>query len=133
VRGGLLRRAPGRKRACVGNPRHVGGALAAARTMTTVAGVFQSFRLAAGAAEELRRAGIENVHLIAPGDAEGLNTVPTTPTEQPGMGRAVGGVVGAGVGIAGGFEIGTALASLILPGVGTVMASGIVAATLLGA
>ncbi|HJZ95943.1 MAG TPA: hypothetical protein VKE70_05520 [Candidatus Solibacter sp.] len=101
--------------------------------MTTVAGVFQSFRLAAGAAEELRRAGMETVHLIAPGDAEGIDTVPTTPTEQPGMGRAVGGVVGAGIGLAGGFEIGTALASLILPGVGTVVASGIVAATLLGA
>jgi len=56
----------------------------------------------------------------------------TQPVEQPGMGKTVGGVVGAGIGIAGGFELGTALASLALPGVGPVVASGIAAATLLG-
>jgi hypothetical protein len=100
--------------------------------MTTVSGVFRSREAAESAADELRQKGVGNVNLIAPGAVEGADVVPTTPTEQPGMGRAVGGVVGAGIGIAGGFEIGTALASLMLPGVGPVVASGIAAATLLG-
>jgi hypothetical protein len=100
--------------------------------MTTVAGVFRSRETAERAADELRQQGVPNVNLIAPGAVEGADTVPTTPTEQPGMGRTVGGVVGAGIGIAGGFELGTALASLVLPGVGPVVASGIAAATLFG-
>jgi len=100
--------------------------------MTTVAGVFRSREAAEHAADELRRMDVRNVNLVAPGTAGGPNAVPTTPTEQPGMGRAVGGVVGAGIGIAGGFEIGTALASLMLPGVGPVVASGIAVATLFG-
>jgi hypothetical protein len=100
--------------------------------MTTVAGVFRSREAAERAVDELRQKGLRNVNLIAPGAVEGTDAVATSPTEQPGMGRAVGGVVGAGVGIAGGFEIGTALASLVLPGVGPVVATGIAAATLLG-
>jgi hypothetical protein len=100
--------------------------------MTTVAGVFRSRESAEHAADELRRMGVRNVNLVAPGTVDGANAVPTTPTEQPGMGRAVGGVVGAGIGIAGGFEIGTALASMMLPGVGPVVASGIAIATLFG-
>ena len=100
--------------------------------MTTVAGVFRSREAAERASNELRQKGVRNVNMIAPGSAEAADQVPTTPTEQPGMGRAVGGVVGAGVGIAGGFEIGTALASLALPGVGPVVATGIAVATLFG-
>jgi hypothetical protein len=101
--------------------------------MTTVSGVFRSKETADRAANDLRQSGVRNINLIAPGAGARADTVPTTETEQPGMGRAVGGVVGAALGIAGGFEIGTAAASLLLPGVGPVVAIGIAAATLLGA
>src|SRR5215467_6069414 len=100
--------------------------------MTTVAGVFRSREAAERAADELRQKGVRNVNMIAPGSAEAADQVQTQPVEQPGMGKTVGGVVGAGIGIAGGFELGTALASLALPGVGPVVASGIAVATLFG-
>src|SRR5215467_3772342 len=100
--------------------------------MTTVAGVFRSREAAERAADELRQKGVRNVNMIAPGSAEAADQVQTQPVEQPGMGKTVGGVVGAGIGIAGGFELGTALASIVLPGVGPVVASGIAIATLFG-
>jgi hypothetical protein len=101
--------------------------------MTTVAGVFRTKEEAGRAASELRQSGIPNINLIAPGGAAEAEAVATSGTEQPGMGRAVGGVLGAALGIAGGFEIGTAAASLVLPGVGPVVTAGIAAAALLGA
>src|SRR5215210_5308909 len=105
--------------------------------MSTVAGIFQSRRDAERAAENLRSAGIksEHINLLTPGttDAELESAVPTTETEQPGMGGALGGTVGAAMGAAGGMHIGAALASLIVPGVGPVLAAGVIGAALLGA
>src|SRR5947199_9284598 len=101
--------------------------------MTTVSGVFRTPEPAERAAQDLRQAGVRNINLIAPGAIAQADAVPTGETEQPGMGRAVGGVLGAALGIAGGFEIGTAAASAVIPGVGPVVAVGIAAATLLGA
>src|SRR5215471_20355422 len=101
--------------------------------MITVAGVFRTPEDAGRAGRDLRLNGIRGINLIAPDNAEQTGAVPASPAEQPGMGQTLGGVVGGALGIAGGFEIGTAAASLVLPGVGPVVATGIIAATLLGA
>ena len=105
--------------------------------MSTVAGIFQSRADAERAAENLRSAGIsdDRVSLLTPGTTpeEMEAAVPTTETEQPGMGGALGGTVGAALGAAGGMHIGAALASLLVPGVGPVFAAGVIGAALLGA
>ncbi|HYG79050.1 MAG TPA: hypothetical protein VD861_01605, partial [Pyrinomonadaceae bacterium] len=88
--------------------------------MSTVAGIFQSRADAERAAESLRSAGIsdDRINLLTPGTTpeEVEAAVPTTETEQPGMGGALGGTVGAALGAAGGMHIGAALASLLVPG-----------------
>jgi hypothetical protein len=104
--------------------------------MSTVAGIFQSRGDAERAIGNLRSAGIaeDKINLLTPGtsDKEVNASVPTTETEQPGMGGALGGTVGAALGTAGGMQIGAALASLLVPGVGPVLAGGLLGAALLG-
>nr|MDQ5837274.1 histidine kinase [Acidobacteriota bacterium] len=93
--------------------------------MSTVAAIFNSRADAGRAAARLREAGFseDRVSLLAPGATQGqLDDVPTTETEQPGMGAALGGAVGGALGIAGGLEFGAAAASLLIPGVGPVFA-----------
>jgi hypothetical protein len=105
--------------------------------METVAGIFNARADAEAAIESLRALGISenNLSLLTPGTTpEELDErVPTTETEQPGMGTALGGAVGGAIGIAGGMELGAALASLLVPGVGPVLAAGVIGAALLGA
>jgi hypothetical protein len=104
--------------------------------MSTVAGIFNSSAEAGHAVEALRTAGIseDRISLLTPGSSgQQLDDVPTTETEQSGMGKAVGGVVGGALGIAGGLPLGAAAASLLVPGVGPVLAAGIIGAALLGA
>lgn len=104
--------------------------------MSTVAGIFNSQAEAESAVEALRTANIPEgrVSLLTPGTSESqLDDVPTTETEQEGMGKAVGGVVGGALGVAGGLQLGAAVASLLVPGVGPVLAAGLVGAALLGA
>jgi outer membrane lipoprotein SlyB len=88
-------------------------------------------------AESLRAAGIpdESISVLTPDTTreEVEAAVPTSDTEQPGMGGALGGTVGAAMGAAGGMHIGAALASLLVPGVGPVLAAGVIGAALLGA
>jgi hypothetical protein len=103
--------------------------------MGTVAGIFNSRADAARAVEALRGAGFgeDRISLLAPGTSrEQLDEVPTTDTEQSGMGAALGGAVGGALGVAGGLELG-AVASLLVPGVGPVFAVGLAAAALFGA
>ena len=104
--------------------------------MSTVAGIFRSRADAERAVENLRSAGFANDHLnlLIPGttNQELEASVPTTETEQPGMGSALGGTVGGAMGAAGGLTIGAAAASLLVPGVGPVLAAGILGAALLG-
>lgn len=105
--------------------------------MSTVAGIFNSRSDAERAAENLRSAGFEpeNINLLSPGmsDEEVDTAVPTTETEQPGMGKAIGGTVGGAMGAASGATIGAAAASLFVPGIGPVLAAGLLGAALLGA
>ena len=105
--------------------------------MRTTAGIFKARADAVRAVENLRSIGIadERISLLTPGtsDEELDATVPTTETEQPGMGKAIGGAVGGAMGVAGGVSLGAAAASLFVPGIGPVLAAGIIGAALLGA
>ena len=105
--------------------------------METVTGIFRSRTDAERAAEQLRSQGIaeDKISLLAPGatDEQVEAAVPTTETEQPGMGGALGGAVGGALGVAGGLHLGAAAASFFIPGVGPVLAAGIIGAALLGA
>jgi hypothetical protein len=105
--------------------------------METVAGIFQSRAQAEEAVRELHSLGIPNdrIALLTPGmsDEQVENAVPTADSEQPGMGQAMGGTVGGALGVAGGASLGAAAASLLIPGVGPVIAGGILGAAILGA
>ena len=90
--------------------------------MKTIVGIFKTPREAAEAANLLRRAGFEgnNVIILSPGtsDIEVAAAVPTEDAEQPGMGKAIGSVIGGAVGLGAGALI----ANLLLPGIGPVLA-----------
>ena len=103
--------------------------------MEPVVGVFATRSLAEQASERLNEEGLGKVTMLTPGEPKQQveRAVRTTDTEQPGMGPAVGGVVGGAVGIAGGLELGSAAASLLIPGVGPVLAVGLLGAAVLGA
>ena len=85
---------------------------------------------------QLHSLGIPNdrIALLTPGmnDERVESAVPTSDTEQPGMGKAMGGTVGGAMGVAGGATLGAAAASLLVPGVGPVIAGGILGAAVLG-
>jgi hypothetical protein len=104
--------------------------------MKTVAAVFTSRAAAQQAAQNLSGVGIptEHISVLSPdGIDQQAEKVPVTPAEQPGMGGAFGGVVGGAVGIAGGVQLGTAAASIAIPGVGPVIAIGLFGAAIMGA
>ncbi len=86
--------------------------------MEIVTGVFQSRKEAEEALQLLSSLGIPN-------DRIGLLT--------PDMGGAMGSAVAAALGIAGGASLGLAAASLVVPGIGPVLAVGLIGAALLGA
>ena len=104
--------------------------------MKTVVGILRSRSDAELMAERLRTIGIknENINLLSPETSpDELAKIPTTETEQPGVGPVLGGVVGVALGAAGGMGLGTAVATLLVPGVGPVLALGLAGAALLGA
>jgi len=104
--------------------------------MQAITGLFKSNDQAENAVEQLRSLGIpENrIGIVRPGsDADRLESgVPVTDTEEPGMGRAMGAAVGGAMGAAGGATAGLAVASLVVPGIGPLLAFGMVGAALLG-
>ena len=67
--------------------------------MEPVVGVFANNSQAQEAADRLREIGFERVTLLTPGEPkqEVERTVPTEDMEQPGMGPAIGGVIGGAV------------------------------------
>jgi len=104
--------------------------------MEVVTGVFESRDDAEKAVSQLRSLGIpqDKIGLIAPGSQPDAveRGVPVTDTEEPGMGKAMGAAVGGAMGAAGGATLGLAAASLAIPGVGPVIAFGMIGAALLG-
>src|ERR1044071_10035072 len=104
--------------------------------MQVVTGVFKSENNAETAVNELRSLGIteKRIGIVRPGNRpERIEAgVPVTDTEDPGMGRAMGATVGGAMGAAGGATAGLAVASLMVPGIGPLLAFGMVGAALLG-
>lgn len=104
--------------------------------MQVVTGVFKSENNAEAAVNQLRSLGIpdKRIGVVRPGSRpERLEAgMPVTDTEEPGMGRAMGAAVGGAMGAAGGATAGLAVASLIVPGIGPLIAFGMVGAGLLG-
>lgn len=101
--------------------------------MHTVAGVFTARSDAERAAAALAALGFpgERISVLAPGDGRGIAAVPTTDAEAPGVGRTIGAVAGAAAGAGGGAQLGVAL-SLLVPGIGPVIALGALGALVLG-
>jgi hypothetical protein len=104
--------------------------------MQAVTGVFKSRNDAENAVGALRSLGIpeKKIGVLSPDSSpERLETgVPVSDTEDPGMGKAMGAAVGGAMGAAGGATLGLAAASLAIPGIGPVIAFGMVGAALLG-
>jgi hypothetical protein len=101
-------------------------------TMKAVTGVFHSAADARRASEQLRSTGSqeERITLLTPGsDDAHLRSVPTVAAEQPGMGKAVGAVVGG----AAGLSAGPLVMALMIPGVGPITAIGLLAGAFAGA
>ena len=104
--------------------------------MIAIVGVFKSRSAAERGAAELLPLEIprDRINILTPEATEKeLAAVPTVAGEQPGMGKAMGAVVGGAIGIAGGAGLAPAIASLLIPGLGPVLGIGILASSLLGA
>ena len=103
--------------------------------MQSVVGIFSSRAAAERAIRELVSAGIPHESLIfltgEHSEAE-LASVPTTDAEAPGMGKTVGALLGGAAGVGAGLSLGSAVASLFVPGVGPILAAGLGAAAALG-
>ncbi len=104
--------------------------------MDTVVGIFNSCADAKRAAAMLQSLGIDDdlIGLLSPHtpESEIETNIPTTETEQPGMGTAVGGAVGGALGVAGGMHASVVAATALVPGVGPVFALGLIGAALFG-
>ena len=104
--------------------------------MIPVVGIFNSYDQAQRAAERLEALGVphDHVNILSPHSApRELASVPTADAEQPGVGRAIGAVVGGAAGAATGMQLATAAAAaLMLPGIGPVLATGLIAGALVG-
>lgn len=102
--------------------------------MKAISGVFASRSAAENAVKEIRKAGVpdDQVTLLIPGSLDQVEheaeAVPVDDAEQPGIGKAVGALMGGGVGITGG-----ALLVALIPGVGPISALGLLGAAILGA
>jgi hypothetical protein len=99
--------------------------------MKTVSGVFRSRSDAERALVEMHSVGLgeDRITLLTPERIEtGLQSVPTVAAEQPGMGKAIGAVLGGAAGFSG-----AALVIAAIPGVGPITAVGLLGSALLGA
>jgi len=100
--------------------------------MEAVSGVFRSRSDAKHAMAEMRAVGLgdHQIALLTPekSDAE-LQSVPTDATEQPGIAKAIGAVVGASAGLSGA----SLLIAAVVPGVGVITAMGLLGELILGA
>lgn len=102
--------------------------------MEAITGVFETRAAAEHALNAVHQAGIpsEKITLLIPGTVDQvekeMRSVPADATEQPGMGNAIGGLLGGGVGLTGG-----AVLMALVPGLGPITALGLLGAGILGA
>jgi hypothetical protein len=103
--------------------------------MQSVVGIFANRTAAEQAANELMTRGIPSRSIVFLTGMSGQNQIEdlsTTDAEPEGMGKAVGALVGGAAGIGAGLSLGSAAASLFVPGVGAIVAVGLGAAAMLG-
>jgi hypothetical protein len=104
--------------------------------METTVGIFRSQADTERALAQLKSLGIgyDKITVLRPGttNRQVEASVQTSDTEGPGMGAAVGGTVGGAIGAGAGASLGAAIVSLFVPGVGPIVAAGILGAALLG-
>lgn len=102
--------------------------------MEAITGVFASRPAAEHALQQVHQAGVpsERLSLLTPGNADHIGReieqVPTDSAEQPGMGNALGALVGGGLGLAGG-----SILMALIPGLGPVTAVGVLGEGILAA
>jgi hypothetical protein len=102
--------------------------------MESVTGIFDTRTAAELAYDRLKQAGIpvDRLTVLTPGSQDHMDkeiqTVPIDSSEQPGMGTAIGALLGGGVGITGGSVL-----MALIPGVGPITALGLLGAAVLGA
>jgi hypothetical protein len=102
--------------------------------MEAVSGVFRTRTAAERAVQQAASVGVptDRITLLTPGSQEQVDkeaqSVPVDTTEQPGMGKAIGALLGGGVGITGG-----SLLIALIPGVGPITAIGLLGAAIVGA
>lgn len=102
--------------------------------MKAISGVFASRSAAESAMKKIRKAGVadDRVTLLIPGSVNQVEheveSVPVNDAEQAGIGKAIGALMGGGVGVTGG-----ALLVALIPGVGPISALGLLGAAILGA
>jgi hypothetical protein len=100
--------------------------------MPTVVGVFKSRSDAARAVAELKALSIADnrINILTPEASKAeLASVPTSQGEQPGMVKTLGAVAGGALGLG----VGEMVATMLLPGMGVVLALGLAGGALLGA
>ena len=102
--------------------------------MEAVSGVFSNRSDAERAVDQARSVGVpaDKITLLTPGTIEQINkelqTVPVVTTEQPGMAKGIGAVIGAAAGMAG-----VPLLAAVVPGVGAITAIGLLGMAVLTA
>jgi hypothetical protein len=104
--------------------------------METTVGIFRSQADTERALAQLKALGIgyDKITVLQPGmtNRQVEASVQTSDTEGPGMAAAMGGTVGGAIGAGAGASLGAAVVSLFVPGVGPIVAAGILGAALLG-
>ena len=104
--------------------------------METTVGIFRSQADTERALAQLKALGIgyDKITVLRPGttNRQVEASVQTSDTEGPGMAAAMGGTVGGAIGVGAGASLGAAVVSLFVPGVGPIVAAGILGAALLG-
>jgi hypothetical protein len=105
--------------------------------MQTTVGIFRSQADAERAVVQIKGLGIgyDKITVLQPGttNRQVETIVPTSDSEGPGMVAAMGGTVGGAIGAGAGASLGAAVVSLFVPGVGPIIAAGILGAALMGA
>jgi hypothetical protein len=99
--------------------------------MKAVTGVFASLSDAQCALSQFRDLGLveDRLTLLTPKDKEHEPDVPISSTEQPGMGKAIGALIGGAAGLSGG----PLLVAALVPGVGPITAIGLLGGAVLAA
>src|ERR1022692_4869016 len=101
--------------------------------MEPVVGVFATRQEAEEATERLSERGLGQITLLTPDDwKEKVHSVRTEDMERPGIGAALCGLVGGGLGVAAGLELGTLVAAAVIAGANPAFTLELLGAVILG-